>query len=61
MLDALNENFISFHFSDEVETGFAGEQPVSNNLTGWNGRGSKNTLSFPLAIPVMNDLENLLW
>ncbi len=34
----------------------AGEQPVSNNPTGWNGRGGENTPSFPLAIPVINDL-----
>lgn len=58
MLDSLNENYISLQLSGEVETGSAGEQPVSNNPTGWNGRGSENTPSFPLAIPVMNDLEN---
>ena len=44
--------------SDEEETGAAREQLVRNNLIGWNGRGGKNTPSFPLAIPVINDLEN---
>ncbi|MPM33212.1 hypothetical protein SDC9_79781 [bioreactor metagenome] len=58
MLETLNENFISLHLSGEVETGSAGEQPVSNNPNGWNGRGGQNTPSFTLAIPVMNDLEN---
>lgn len=58
MLDTLNENFIPLHLSGEVETSSAGEQLVSNSPTGWNGRGGENTPSFPLAIPVINDLEN---
>jgi hypothetical protein len=33
------QKFISLHLSGEVETGSAGEQPVRNNLTDWNGRG----------------------
>ncbi len=58
MLDTLNENFISLQLSDQEETGSAGEQPVSNNPLGWNDRGDENTPSFPLAVPVINDLEN---
>lgn len=37
LLDTLNENFISFLLSGEVETGSAGEQPASNNQTDRNG------------------------
>ncbi len=58
MLETLNENCIPSQLSCEVETGSAGEQPVSNNPTGWNGRGGENTPSFPLVIPVKNDLKN---
>lgn len=37
MLDSLNENFMYLQPSGEVETGSAGKQPVSDNLTDWNG------------------------
>lgn len=58
LLDTLNENFVSLSLSGEVETGSAGEQPVSNNLIGWNSRGGETTPSFNNLIPVNNVLEN---
>ena len=58
LLDTLNENFVSLQPSGEVETGSAGEQPASNSLTDWNGRGDVKIPSYPLTIPGMYDLKN---
>ena len=58
LLDTLNQNFVPLTLSDKVEPGSAGEQPDSNNPTGWNGRGGENTPSYHLSIPVSDVLEN---
>jgi hypothetical protein len=58
LLDTLNENFISLPLSGEVETGSAGEQPASNNLTDWNGQGGIKTPSYPSTIPGVYVSEN---
>ena len=38
---------IPLHLSGEVETGNAGEQPVRNNLTDWNGHGGSTSPHLP--------------
>ena len=58
LLDTLNENFISLPLSGEVETGSAGEQPASNNLTDWNGQEGIKTPSYPSTIPGLYVSEN---
>lgn len=58
LLDTLNENFISLPLSDEVETGSAGEQPASNNLTDWNGQEGIKTPSYLSTIPGLYVSEN---
>lgn len=62
MLSTLYENVVSLPVSGEEETGSAGEQPVRNNLTDWNGQGGLlNPPSIPImTIPRINVLENLL-
>jgi transposase InsO family protein len=52
------QNFVSLHLSDEVETGSAGEQPVRNNPTDWNGQGGNMSPQFPVIIPRNYVLEN---
>jgi len=58
LLDTLNENFISLPLSGEVETGSAGEQPASNNLTDWNGQEGIKTPFYPSTIPGVYVSEN---
>jgi len=41
------QKLISLHLSGEEETGSAGEQPVRNSLTDWNGRGGITSPHFP--------------
>lgn len=51
------QNVVSLTLSGEEETGSAGEQPVSNNLTDWNGQGGlKSPSLYP--IPRKYGLEN---
>ncbi len=42
----------------EMETGSAGKQPVSDNLTDWNGHGGQKSPLNPLPIPRNYGLEN---
>ena len=58
LLETHYQNFIPLPVSGEVETGSAGEQPASNSLTDWNGRGDVKIPSYPLTIPGMYDLKN---
>jgi hypothetical protein len=44
--------------SGEEETGSAGEQPVRNNPTDWNGHGGQISPQFSLIIPRNHVLEN---
>jgi len=39
MLSTLYENVVSLPLSGEEETGSAGDRPVRNSLTDWNGQG----------------------
>ena len=57
LLETHYQNFIPLPLSGEVETGSAGEQPASNNLTDWNGLGNENSPNFK-TIPRIYDLEN---
>lgn len=52
------QNVVSLPLSGEVETGSAGEQPVRNNLTDWNGQGGLKSPSNILPIPRNYVLEN---
>ena len=52
------QNVVSLPLSGEVETGSAGEQPVRNNLTDWNGQGGRKSPSNNLTIPRNYVLEN---
>lgn len=52
------QNVVSLPLSGEGETGSAGEQPVSNNLTDWNGQGGRKSPSNYLPIPRNHGLEN---
>lgn len=52
------QNVVSLPLSGEVETGSAGEQPVRNNLTDWNGQGGLKSPSNYLPIPRNYVLEN---
>ena len=52
------QNVVSLPLSDEVETGSAGEQPVRNNLTDWNGLGGRKSPSNQIPIPRNYVLEN---
>lgn len=38
-IDIIREKNINFVMTDEAETGSAGEQPVRNSLSDWNGQG----------------------
>ena len=57
LLETHYQNVVSLPMSGEVETGSAGEQPASNNLTDWNGLGNENSPNFK-TIPRIYDLEN---
>lgn len=52
------QNVVSLPLSGEVETGSAGEQPVRNNLTDWNGQGGQKSPLNPMIIPRNYVLEN---
>lgn len=52
------QNVVSLPLSGEVETGSAGEQPVRNNLTDWNGQGGLKSPSNLFPIPRNYVLEN---
>lgn len=52
------QNVVSLPLSGEVETGPAGEQPASNNLTDWNGQGGRKSPSNIITIPRNYGLEN---
>ena len=52
------QNVVSLPLSGEVETGSAGEQPVRNNLTDWNGQGGQKSPFNLLPIPRNYVLEN---
>ena len=52
------QKFLSLHFSGEVETGSAGEQPVRNSLTDWNGHGGSKSPQFHRIILENYVLEN---
>lgn len=51
-------NVVSLPLSGEEETGSAGEQPASNNLTDWNGQGGQKSPSKYFPIPTNHGLEN---
>lgn len=51
------QNVVSLLPSGEKETGAAGEQPASDNLTDWNGQGELKSPSNYLTIPRNYDLE----
>jgi hypothetical protein len=46
-MDTQCQKCIPSHLSGEVETGNAGEQPVRNNLTDWNGHGGATSPHLP--------------
>lgn len=52
------QNVVSLSVSGEEETGSAGEQPVRNNLTDWNGQGGQKSPSQYFPIPRNYVLEN---
>lgn len=51
------QNVVSLNLSGEEETGSAGEQPVSNNRTDWNGQGGLKS-PYPDTISRMYGLVN---
>lgn len=51
------QNVVSLPLSGQEETGSAEEQPVSNNLTDWNGQGGPKSPSNYLTIPRNYGLE----
>jgi len=46
-MDSQYQKCIPLHLSGKEETGNAGEQPVRNSLTDWNGRGGSTSPHFP--------------
>ena len=58
MLSNLYQNVVSLPLSGEKETGSAGKQPASDNLTDWNGQGGLKSPSNLLPIPRNYGLEN---
>lgn len=52
------QNVVSLPMSGQEETGSAGEQPASNNLTDWNGQGGQKSPSRYFTIPRNHGLEN---
>ena len=49
-------NVVSLPLPGEKETGSAGKQPASDNLTDWNGQGERKSPSNYFTIP-----RNKLW
>ena len=58
LLDTHYQKCVPLPSSGEVETGSAGEQPVRNNLTDWNGHGGQKSPQFPMIIPRKYVFEN---
>jgi hypothetical protein len=59
MLNSRNyQNIVSLSLSGEKETGSAGMQPASDNLTDWNGHGGRKSPYYCLTIPRNYGLEN---
>jgi len=54
------QNDVSLPVSDQAETGSGGDQPVRNNLTGWNGQGDPKSPLLPWIIPGVYASENAL-
>jgi hypothetical protein len=52
------QNVVSLPLSGEKETGAAGKQPVSDNLTDWNGQGGIKSPYYQMTIPRNYGLEN---
>jgi hypothetical protein len=52
------QNYVPLPLSGEVETGSAGEQPVRNSPSDWNGHGGQKSPQFPMIIPRNHVLEN---
>ena len=57
LLDTHYQKNVPLPPSGEVETGSAGEQPVRNNPTDWNGHGGVISPQFPMIIPRNHVLE----
>lgn len=58
LLSSHYQNVVSLHLSGQEETGSAGEQPASNNLTDWNGQGGLKSPYQNFPIPRNYGLEN---
>ena len=58
MLSELYQNVVSLPLSGEMETGSAGKQLVSDNLTDWNGQGGIKSPLNHIAISKNYGLEN---
>ena len=59
MLNSRNyQNIVSLSLSGEKETGSAGMQPASDNLTDRNGHGGRKSPYYCLTIPRNYGLEN---
>jgi hypothetical protein len=58
MLSNHYQNVVSLPLSGEKETGSAVEQPVSDNLTDWNGQWGRKSPSNYLSIPRNYGLKN---
>ncbi len=52
------QNVVSLPLSGEKETGSAGKQPASDNLTDWNGQGGRKSPLNTFSIPRIYGLEN---
>ena len=52
------QNVVSLPLSGEMETGSAGKQPVSDNLTDWNGQGGQKSPFHTVTIPRNYGFEN---
>jgi hypothetical protein len=52
------QNIVSLSLSGEKDTGSAGMQPASDNLTDWNGHGGLKSPYYCLTIPRNYGLEN---
>ena len=58
MLSDHYQNVVSLPLSGEKETGSAGMQPASDNLTDWNGQGGRKSPLYQMTIPRNYGLEN---
>jgi hypothetical protein len=52
------QNVVSLTLSGEKDTGSAGKQPASDNLTDWNGQGGQKSPYNYFTIPRNYSLEN---